>query len=220
MNPDTLYTEWLHRGGDRVTWGSRSAFNDSVTIARQILPDRQAFGFAALRYRDATGNWPDVHSGQRYDVAPIGLKPNWITKVGGLPLFARAVAHALIRGGHTESDAIQIAIGVIQDWAHGGGNVTAKTRAKAAATVAEWTAKKAAADATRDGFVTEGGTSGAGLLLPKVGAPMTTPHLPTAGGTRGRCKKCGENVTAKVHTDALGQSRRLSGARQDRKSVV
>lgn len=161
----------------------------------------------------------DAYSGVRYDVSPIGLKPNWITKVGGLPLFARAVAHALIRNGHTESDAIQIAIGVIQDWAHGGGNVTAKTRAKAAATVAEWEAKKAAADGSRDGFVTEGSSDGAGSLLPKVGAPMTVkkgtrdkaipPHLLVRGEDRGVCGYCGQKPNAQIHQAAMGKSRRV-----------
>lgn len=82
-------------------------------------------------------------SGVRYDTSPIGLKKNWVTDAGGLPDFVRAVAHALIRNGHSESGAIQMAIGVIKDWAAGGGKVTAKTRAKAAATVAEWEAMKA-----------------------------------------------------------------------------
>lgn len=80
----------------------------------------------------------------RYDVTPIGEAPNWVTKVGGLPLFIRAVAHALIRAGHSESQAIQMAVGVVKNWASGEGHVTPKTRAKAAAALAEWEAKKAA----------------------------------------------------------------------------
>ena len=50
--------------------------------------------------------------------------------------FVRAVAHALVRNGHTESGAIQMAIGVIRNWAEGKGNVKPKTRAKAAETIA------------------------------------------------------------------------------------
>jgi SPP1 gp7 family putative phage head morphogenesis protein len=73
-----------------------------------------------------------------------------VTKVGGLPLFARAVAHALLRAGHTESEAVQLAIGALQRWAHGGDHVTAKTQAKAAAALAEWEAKKAASHAKRE----------------------------------------------------------------------
>lgn len=149
--------------------------------------------------------------GDRYDVSPIGLRPNWITKVGGLPLFVRAVAHALIRDGHTESEAIQIAIGVIYDWAEGKGNVTAKTRAKAAATVASWEAKKAAAHGTRDGFVTE---TGAGApLVPVAGSPMSVPHLPTRSAKRGICGLCGQPASALIHTSKIGPSRRRTGAR-------
>lgn len=84
----------------------------------------------------------------RYDTSPIGEKKNWVTDVGGLPAFIRAIAHALIRDGHSESEAIQMAVGVVKNWAAGGGHVKPETRAKAAAAVAEWEAKKAKAHAT------------------------------------------------------------------------
>lgn len=84
----------------------------------------------------------------RYDTSPLGMGKNWVTSVGGLPRFIRAIAHALIRNGHSESNAIQIAVGVVKNWAAGGGDVSAKTRAKAAKALAEWEAKKAAAHAS------------------------------------------------------------------------
>jgi hypothetical protein len=88
---------------------------------------------------------------QRYDASPIGTSMKvWISKVGGLPLFARAIAHALMRTqGMSESQAIQTAIGVIRDWAagvpnvYGHGKPSAKTQEKAAAALAEWEQKKA-----------------------------------------------------------------------------
>jgi HK97 family phage portal protein len=83
----------------------------------------------------------------RYDTSPLGAGKNWVSGVGGLPAFIRAIAHALMRTGHDESQAIQMAVGVVKNWASGQGNVTAKTRAKAAAAVAEWEAKKAASHA-------------------------------------------------------------------------
>lgn len=83
----------------------------------------------------------------RYDTSPIGTGKNWVTSVGGLPAFIRAIAHALIRAGHSESQAIQLAVGVVKNWASGQGHVTSKTRAKAAAALAEWEAKKAASHA-------------------------------------------------------------------------
>lgn len=86
---------------------------------------------------------PSSSAGVRYDTSPIGLKKNWVTEAGGLPDFVRAVAHALIRSGHPESGAIQMAIGVIKNWAEGKGKVHADTRAKAVATVAHWEAMKA-----------------------------------------------------------------------------
>jgi HK97 family phage prohead protease len=91
----------------------------------------------------------------RYDTSPIGDAPNWVTNVGGLPAFIRAIAHALIRSGHSESQAIQLAVGVVKNWASGQGHVSAKTRAKAAAAVAEWEAKKAASHASRGAMMAD-----------------------------------------------------------------
>jgi peptidoglycan hydrolase-like protein with peptidoglycan-binding domain len=79
------------------------------------------------------------------DVTPTGSGKNWVTKVGGLPLYIRAIAHALRRSGHSESDAIQKAVGIVKNWASGQGKVTPATRARAAAAVAEWERKKAQA---------------------------------------------------------------------------
>lgn len=76
---------------------------------------------------------------------PFGAGKNWVNKVGGLPDYIRAVAHALVRSGHSESTAIATAIATVKTWAAGGGNVSAATRARAAKAVAEWEAKKAAA---------------------------------------------------------------------------
>lgn len=90
-----------------------------------------------------------MESGDRYDTSPLGAGKNWVNKVGGLPLFARAIAHALMRDGHSESEAIQLAIGVMKNWAAGEGKVTPKTRAKAAAAIAQWEAMKAASHGSR-----------------------------------------------------------------------
>lgn len=78
----------------------------------------------------------------RYDTSPLGLGKNWVTKRGGLPDFIRAIAHALLRNGHSEAEAIQLAVGAVQNWARGGGHVTAKTRAKAAEALGHWEAMK------------------------------------------------------------------------------
>lgn len=77
------------------------------------------------------------------DSSPLGHGDNWVTRVGGLPAYIREIAHALIRSGHSESEAIQLAIGTVQRWARGGSHVKADTQAKATAALAEWNAKKA-----------------------------------------------------------------------------
>lgn len=75
-------------------------------------------------------------------------KTNWVEQAGGLPEFIRRIAEDLHAKGHTVSESIQLAVGIVQRWARGEGGVTAKTRAKAAAAVAEWELKKAKARAT------------------------------------------------------------------------
>lgn len=70
-------------------------------------------------------------------------KKNWVERAGGLPKYIRMVAHALIRAGKSRSQAIQMAIGIVRNWAQGKGNVSAKVRAAAAKAIAEYEAKAA-----------------------------------------------------------------------------
>jgi hypothetical protein len=106
--------------------------------------------------------FPGLHEGKafvpgwatevKYDTSPVGDpggRQNWVDKAGGLPTYIRAVAHALIRNGHDESSAIGLAVGAVKRWASGGGKVSAKTRTKAAAAVAEWERKRTQAHATK-----------------------------------------------------------------------
>jgi HK97 family phage prohead protease len=74
----------------------------------------------------------------------------WHHKGMQLPAYVQHVANDLIQSGHPESEAVQMAIGIIKNWAHGGGgNVTAETRAKAVAALAEWERLKAQAKASK-----------------------------------------------------------------------
>jgi hypothetical protein len=71
-------------------------------------------------------------------------KKNWVERSGGLPPYIRKIARAIHQKRGIPLDrAIPMAIGKIKDWAAGGDDVTAKTRAKAAAALAKWTALKA-----------------------------------------------------------------------------
>lgn len=94
-----------------------------------------------------------------YDTSPLGTGQNWVTKRGGLPPFVRAVAHALIRQGKSESDAIRIAIGVMQraiksgKWASLNGHASAKTLGKSGASVAHWDAMKTASNLASEATV-------------------------------------------------------------------
>ena len=69
---------------------------------------------------------------------------NWVARAGGLPAYIQHVAHDLMQErGMGESQAIQMAIGICQRWARGEGGVSADTKAKAAAAIAEWDKMKA-----------------------------------------------------------------------------
>lgn len=75
-------------------------------------------------------------------------KSNWVEKDGGLPEYICRIARAINRSrGHSVSSSISIAVSRAKNWAAGGSHVTAPTRAKAAAAVAEWEALKARAHA-------------------------------------------------------------------------
>lgn len=67
---------------------------------------------------------------------------NWVDRKGGLPNYICRIARAVKRSGRSTSQAIAIAVSRVKKWAGGGGDVTAKTRAKAAKALAQWEAMK------------------------------------------------------------------------------
>lgn len=80
------------------------------------------------------------------DSGPVGTpggRQNWVDQAGGLDPYLRQVAHALIRQGHSKSQAIRMAWGILRNWATGKGNVSPKVRAAAAKSVANMEAKRA-----------------------------------------------------------------------------
>lgn len=86
--------------------------------------------------------------------APIGKGgTNWITKskpgnTGQLPAYIQNVRNAIMRDGTDEGRAHAIAIGRVEDWAAGKGNVSAEVKAAAAKAVAELKAMGAKSKAT------------------------------------------------------------------------
>ena len=79
--------------------------------------------------------------------APLGKKNLFNTPGAHLPGYVREIAREFIKQGKSESQAIQMAIGVVKRWAHDE-DVSATTRAKAAAAVAQWNSARAKAHAT------------------------------------------------------------------------
>lgn len=86
--------------------------------------------------------------GRPADASPLGTGDLWHTPGAHLPSYVRMVANALVGAGHDRSKAIQMAIGVLRNWASGQGNVRPQVRAAAAKAVAEWESMKALARAT------------------------------------------------------------------------
>lgn len=72
---------------------------------------------------------------------------NWVQDNGGLPEYICQIAKGIKKSGHPTSEAIAMAVATVRNWASGQKGVTPKTRAKAAAAVAEWEALRAKAHA-------------------------------------------------------------------------
>lgn len=102
-----------------------------------------------------SGPWDETHSFQFHQGAdpknksaetpelstvhrPLGTHGLWHDKDAQLPAYIQNVAHAMIRDGHDESEAIQLAIGSVKRWAAGEGRVTPEVQAAATAALAEW----------------------------------------------------------------------------------
>lgn len=79
---------------------------------------------------------------------PLGVEGLWKHQGWQLPAYIQNVAVGLMKDGKDRSEAIQIAIGVVKNWASGGGKVSPEVRAASAKAVAEWEALKARADSS------------------------------------------------------------------------
>jgi hypothetical protein len=82
---------------------------------------------------------------------PLGTHGLWHDKEAQLPAYIQNIAHAMIRDGHDESGAIQLAVGAVQRWARGEGNVTPEVQAAAAGALADWERLKAEHNKTKSG---------------------------------------------------------------------
>lgn len=80
---------------------------------------------------------------------PLGVGGLWKHQGWQLPAYIQNVAVGLMKDGKDRSTAIQMAIGAVKRWAHGGGNVTDEVRAASAKAIAEWEALKARADSSK-----------------------------------------------------------------------
>lgn len=119
--------------------------------ALRVSAKRQAAEWAALD-EQAEGWLPTDEQLEEsaktagYSVTPhpfsTSKTSNWVARAGGLPAYITNVAHGLLKSGRSESQAIQMAVGIVKRWAKGGGKVSAEVRAAAAKAVAEWEALK------------------------------------------------------------------------------
>lgn len=87
-----------------------------------------------------------LSAGSPCSLATTPENDNWVDDKGGLPNYICRIARAVKRSGRSTSQSIAIAVSRVKKWAAGGGDVTAKTRAKAAKALAQWEAMKLARD--------------------------------------------------------------------------
>lgn len=87
--------------------------------------------------------------GREGDDSPriTSTRQNWVDEVGGMPWYMRIVRNALLRNGHDMQSATAIAVNTMRRWAGGAQHVHPQVKAAAAAALADWEAKKAAAHA-------------------------------------------------------------------------
>jgi phage head maturation protease len=103
-----------------------------------------------------------AHTGTASTVPEPFGKPSgpglWHHKGLQLPPYIQHVAHHLVAQGHDESKAIEMAVGIVRDWAEGrngrGGKVHPDVQAAAAKNIAQWEADKAKAGKARRSGVT------------------------------------------------------------------
>jgi hypothetical protein len=118
-----------------------------ATTAQGALEQKLALTRLSAEEREETDGF-DFVALAGCTLARVPGKQNWLEEVGGLPEFICEVARSIHeKRGKSISNAIQIAVGVVKNWASGQGDVNPDTRAKAARAVAEWNAKRARAKA-------------------------------------------------------------------------
>lgn len=93
---------------------------------------------AAFPIREA-GNDPHDKGAEPFSASKTS---NWVARAGGLPTYIQHVAHAMVEKGKPESKAIQMAVGIVKNWAEGKGGVHAAIKAAAAKAIAQWEAMK------------------------------------------------------------------------------
>lgn len=136
-------------------------------LREQLCDSFDTLSVAEARIAKRTQEIAITLSEVKSDVYP-GLdrspKQNWVDKTGGLPSYIERIAkHVHYEHGKDIGRSIQIAVGVVQRWCKGGGvsarggvkvdganasGVSAATKAKACAALAEWDAKRAASKTT------------------------------------------------------------------------
>lgn len=89
---------------------------------------------------------PNITGTCRHPKLPNKPGTNWVEERGGLPREIDCVARALFwgksRASGDVSKAVEMAVGIVRNWAEGKGDVTGPTRIRAAAAIARWEAMK------------------------------------------------------------------------------
>lgn len=115
-------------------------------------------------------------------------KQNWVDQAGGLPSYIERIAkHLHYEQGMSIGHAIASAVNQVKKWAAGVGNVKPDTRAKAAAALAQWEAKKVKARVKKEEWIFEDLEKGEHHAF-------TNENAKTPG--KDTCDKCGRKAKA------------------------
>jgi HK97 family phage prohead protease len=155
MHPDTRILSTKGLTVDELVDTAREhpgvveAVVESVKDGRSVEAREQRKRAEALEFEEIAGKAAKVSDTPHAEPFSSSTTSNWVARHGGLPHYIQNIAHDLLEKGRAadESKAIEMAIGIVKNWAEGKGNVSAETRAKAAAAVAEWEKMKAEAHA-------------------------------------------------------------------------
>jgi hypothetical protein len=129
---------------DWTPWADLTDALENIASAEDPVPEALIERAHAIYLSHTTPITKSAETGELSTThRPLGTHGLWGDRTAQLPAYIQNIAHSLMRDGHSESEAIELAIGAVRRWAAGGKHVTPEVRAAAASALAEWEKLKA-----------------------------------------------------------------------------